>query len=221
MFEGFQIPDFKMDVGFAGPRAAHRARLAHADMHQLAASMQNHSEIPVTFDGQAPELAFSNQTPRLIVGERYVVPDAQGKEQHGTLTQAVVMDSGAMGIYSLDNGQSVIASTPLTEAELAAYKRHPDTFFGVDHKVSGSLKTPLNAFDFFMDGYRETPRQRLLELMANARDREQLAKLPREELLEIYAERCTYSFMQQANAGAVVSAVPQPPVPGPNVGGGE
>jgi hypothetical protein len=174
LFEGFQIPDFKIDVGFAGPRAAHRARLAHADMHQLAASMQRHSEIPVTFDGQAPELAFSNQVPRLIVGERYVVPDAQGKEQHGTLIQAVVMGCTATGIYALDNGQSVIASTPLTEAELAAYKRHPDTFFGVDHKASGSLKTPLDMFDFFMDGYRETPRQRLLELMANAPDHEQL-----------------------------------------------
>ena len=221
LFEGFQIPNFKMDVGFAGPRAAHHARLAHGDMHQLAASMQKHSEIPVTFDGQAPELAFANQTPRLIVGERYVVPDGQGKEQHGTLTQAVVMGSNAMGIYALDNGQSVIASTPLTEAELAAYKRHPDTFFGVDHKASGSLKTPLDAFDFFMDGYRETPRDRLLELMANAPDHKHLAKLSRQELLEIYAERCTYSFMQQAGSASVASAVPQPSMPDPNVVGGE
>jgi hypothetical protein len=94
-------------------------------MHQLAASMQKHSEIPVTFDGQAPELAFSNQIPRLIVGERYVVPNAQGKEQHGTLTQAVVMGSNAMGIYALDNGQSVIASTPLTEAELNSTTENP------------------------------------------------------------------------------------------------
>ena len=221
LFEGFQIPNFKMDVGFAGPRAAHHARLAHGDMHQLAASMQKHSEIPVTFDGQAPELAFANQTPRLIVGERYVVPDGQGKEQHGTLTQAVVMGSNAMGIYALDNVQSVIASTPLTEAELAAYKRHPDTFFGVDHKASGSLKTPLDAFDFFMDGYRETPRDRLLELMANAPDHKHLAKLSRQELLEIYAERCTYSFMQQAGSASVASAVPQPSMPDPNVVGGE
>jgi hypothetical protein len=87
--------------------------------------------------------------------------------------------------------------------------------------VSGSLKTPLDAFDFFMDGYRETPRQRLLELMANAPDHEQLVKLPREELLEIYAERCTYSFMQQASANAEISAVPQPAVADSNVGGGE
>jgi len=97
--------------GLAGadrPRAAHRARLAHADIHQLATSMQRHSEIPVTFDWQAPELAFSNLTPRLIVGERYVVPDGQGKEQHGTLMQAVVVGSNAMGIYTLDNGQSAV-----------------------------------------------------------------------------------------------------------------
>jgi hypothetical protein len=64
LFEGFQIADFKSDVGFPSLRAAHRARLAHADLHQLMASMRQHSEIPVTFDGQAPELAFGAQQPQ-------------------------------------------------------------------------------------------------------------------------------------------------------------
>src|ERR1022692_204537 len=57
LFEGFQIPDFKSGAAFPSLRAAHRARLAHADLHQLMSSMRKHSEIPVTFDGQAPELA--------------------------------------------------------------------------------------------------------------------------------------------------------------------
>ena len=109
-----------------------------------------------------------------------------------------------MGIYALDNGQSVIASTPLTEAEVAAHKRHPDTFFGIHQKVSGSAKTPLDWFDFFLDGYRETSRERLLELMAAAPDHEQLSQHSREDLLEIHAERCAFSVLQRvpAEAGA-------------------
>src|ERR1022692_3836917 len=156
LFEGFQIPDFKSGAAFPSLRAAHRAKLAHADLHQLMSSMRKHSEIPVTFDGQAPELAFAEQQPRLTVGEFYLVPDSEGDQQRGRLIQAVVLGTSAMGTYALDTGQSVIASTPLTEAEVAAYRRHPDTFFGVHHKVSGSAKTPLDLFDFFLDGYRET-----------------------------------------------------------------
>jgi hypothetical protein len=200
LFEGFQIPEFKMDKGFAGLRAAHHARLAHADIHALAASMQQHAEIPTTFDGEAPELAFGNQTPRLVVGEKYMVPDAEGKEREGTLMNAVVMGSSAMGVYALDNGLSVIATVPLSEAELAAYRRHPDTFFGVEIKVGKSLTSPLDMFDFFMEGYRETPRDRLLELMGNSVDIEYLKSLERTELLEIYAERCTYGAMQASTA---------------------
>ena len=100
--------------------------------------------------------AFAEQQPRLTVGEFYLVPDSEGDQQRGRLIQAVVLGTSAMGTYALDTGQSVIASTPLTEAEVAAYRRHPDTFFGVHHKVSGSAKTPLDLFDFFLDGYRET-----------------------------------------------------------------
>src|SRR5262249_4852466 len=99
---------------------------------------------------------------------------------------------------ALDNGQSIIVSTPLTEAEVAAYKRHPDTFFGVHHKVSGSAKIPLDWFDFFLDGYRETSRERLLELLAAAADHKELSQLPREDLPEIYAERCAFGVLQQA-----------------------
>jgi len=197
LFEGFQISDFKSGAAFPSLRAAHHARLAHADLHQLMESMQKHSEIPVTFDGEAPELAFAEQQPRLTVGEFYLVPDSEGKEQRGRLMQAVVLGSSAMGVYAFDNGVSVIASTPLTEAELGAYKRHPDTFFGVHHKVSGSAKTPLDMFYFFLDGYRETPRERLLEFMAAAPDYEELSRLSREDLLEVYAERCASSVTQQ------------------------
>jgi hypothetical protein len=123
MFEGFQISDFKMDAGFLGPRAAHRARLAHLDIHRIAESMQKHSEIPATFDGQTPELTVGKIRPRLIVGEKYTVPDAQGTPRPGILESAAVMGTTAMGIYTLDTGERVVAQCPLNEAELAAYHR--------------------------------------------------------------------------------------------------
>ncbi len=65
------------------------------------------------------------------------------------------------------------------------------------------MKSPLDMFDFFMEGYRETPRARLLELMSNSADIEYLRTLERTDLLEIYAERCTYGAMQASKPAVV------------------
>ncbi|MBZ0070807.1 MAG: SEC-C domain-containing protein [Gammaproteobacteria bacterium] len=200
MAEGFQIPGFKMDTAFASPRAAHQSRKEHADMHQLLESIKRHSEIPVTFDGTASELAFSGQANRLVIGEKYLVPDSKGVERPGKLTTATVSEEQSVAFlaHQLDNGESVIGTVRLSPEELAAYKRHPDTFFGIEIKAGRKAQTPLELFDFFMDGYRETPRERLLEFMANRPDFDELKKLSREELTEIYAEGCVYFAMQQS-----------------------
>jgi hypothetical protein len=202
MAEGFQIPDFKMDRAFSSPRVAHQSRKAHADMHQLLDSIQIHSEIPTTFDGTAPELAFSKQEPRLIVGETYLVRDSNGFERPGKLTTAtvVVEQSMAYVVHLLASGESIIGTVPLSPEELAAYRRHPETFFGVELPISKRSETPMELFDFFLEGYRDTPKERLLELMANHRDIGELMTLSKQDLNEIYAERCVYSALQISQA---------------------
>lgn len=199
MAEGFQIPNFKMDAAFPSARAAHQSRKEHADMHQLLDSIRMHSQIPATFDGTAPELAFSGQEPRLIIGETYLVPDADGIERPGKLTTATVVEeqSLAFAAYLLDNGQSVIGSVPLSPEEIAAYRRHPDTFFGVEIPAPRRAETLMELFDFFMGGYRDTPKERLLELMAAHPDIAELTALSKADLTEIYAERCAWSALQQ------------------------
>lgn len=198
--EGFQIPGFKFDTAFQSLRSAHRARMEHADMHQLVESMRVHSEIPTTFDGTPPELAFTRQSQRLIIGDTYLVPDSKGVERLGKLTSATVneRESKAYVTHYLENGEAVIGTVPLTPEELAAYRRHPDTFFGVEMRAPQKIETPLEVFDFIMDSHRDTPRERLLELMADNPDIEELKTMSKEELTEIYAERCTWSIIRQS-----------------------
>jgi hypothetical protein len=200
--EGFQITDFKKDRAFPGPRAAHQARKAHADLYQVLSSIRQHSEIPVTFDGSPPELAFSDQSSRLMIGNTYLVPDAQGVERPARLMSAVVNEpeSSVWGVFALEDGQQIIVKGPLAEDELAAYRRHPETFFGVEQHVGGKLKTTMDAVDFFLDGYAATPRERLLEFMANHTDVTWLATLSRDDLVELYAERCALSLPELAQA---------------------
>lgn len=198
--EGFQIQGFKLDTAFQGLRAAHRARKEHADMHQLLASLCIHSEIPTTFDGTPPELAFSEQPARLVIGETYLVPDVNGVERPGKLTSATVVETESMAylVHLMDTGESVIVTAPLTPEELAGYKRHPDTFFGIEMKVPRKAETPMDLFDFIVEGYRDTPRERLLEFMADHPDIEELKAMSKEDLTEVYAERCAYSVMRRS-----------------------
>lgn len=205
--EGFQIPDFKMDTAFPSIRAAYEARKAHTDMHQLLKSLREHSEIPSTFGGEAPELAFGENPHRLIIGEKYLVPDGRGGEMPGKLTTATVdvTKDVVYGAYLLEDGRSIIATNPLTEPELAAYKHYPDTFFGVPLKAPRKIETPLEIFDFIHESYRKTPRETLLKFLEGAPDIDQLREQTQEELAIVYAERCAYATLQQFPSPAVTS----------------
>ena len=53
------------------------------------------------------------------------------------------------GTYQVQDGRQFMCTTPITSAELTAYKRSPDTFFGIIKKVTGQLLEPLDCYDFF------------------------------------------------------------------------
>lgn len=195
--EGFKIADFT-GAGLSTIREALRARRKHADIIKLLSSIQEHYDIPSTFDGEFPEFAFQGEgTPRLLIGHKYVIPDANGNEVVGELVEADVSESQkiAYGIYKLADGQSVISTCPLTDAELSAYRRHPDTFFGVYAPTKKRAETPLELFDFFFDSFRNTPKERLLELLADHPEFERLKEESQEELALTYCEGVVYSIL--------------------------
>jgi SEC-C motif len=201
LVEGFKLPDFK----FGNPsdlRTALKSRAKHQEITTLMNSMATHSFPPSTFDGENPEFAFwdDKSQGRLIVGNKYLLPDGKGGEVVGELQHAVVMEKekSAFGIYRLPDGTQQMFSCPLTDLELAAYKQFPDTFFGVDkpHTREG-INDPLELYDSFFDCYKQTPKERLLELMNNYPDLQYLQTLPHEELASVYCERLVYATLQR------------------------
>ena len=182
--EGYKIPDFRLDSGFLSLRDALNARERHIEIFSLMKSLARHREIPSTFDGDSPDMAFSNGPVRLRVGHRYAIPDGKGGETIGELTHGVVMESkkAACGVYKLPDGEQVLVECPLTDEEMAAYHRHPETFFGVISSSKGEAKDLLELYDFIFSGYKATPRERLLDLMKGAIDHERLATLSQKEL---------------------------------------
>jgi hypothetical protein len=201
MADGFQIQDFKNDTPFPSLRAAIDARERHIEMHELLRAIRDHSEIPSTFDGEIPEFAFGEGAPRLLIGQRYLVKDEDGRERQGLLTTATVMEAELKAYcgLSFDDGTAVICSWELSEGEMAAWRRHPDTFFGTLEQRRTKAETPLELYDFFLSSYSKTPKERLLELMAGAPDISELHTLEQSVLASIYAERCTNSVLAKSS----------------------
>ncbi len=168
-------------------------------MHDLIQSMKDHAEIPSTFDGEIPEFAFGNGEARLLIGQRYLVTDPDGNESPGLLTTAMVNDNEQRAYCALSfaSGKAGTYTWPLSEAEMAAWRKHPDTFFGEVGQRSTRAEDPLDLYDFFHNSYRQTPKERLLEFMADAPDLEDLRELEQSHLVSIYAERCVCSIVAQ------------------------
>jgi hypothetical protein len=201
---GFHMADFGLDAGHTSYKAVLESRERHVEMFALMNSMRTHYEIPSTFDGEIPELAFGSdeQLPRLQFGRWYLVPLADGREVPGRLFDAVVIEpeKRAMGCYQLATGEYILAACPLSDAELAAYRRYPDTFFGQVRETTRRWNTLVELCDFFYESHKDTPREKALEWLAGAFDYERLKTLSQKDLAVILCERWALGAMNRDNA---------------------
>lgn len=201
--EGFQIPDFKEGVAFPTLRHAINAREAHTEMHGLMQSIRDHSEVPSTFDGELDVYSFEDAPVRVAVGSRYLFPDKNGENRIGLVTSATVSEDESVAHCAVTFGENEaggIYTYPLSKAELDAYRRHPDTFFGVPSQRKIRVESPLDLYDFFHESYRHTPKEKLLEFMNNWPDQAHLATLGQAELASLYAEGMAVSAWKQGTS---------------------
>lgn len=197
--DGFRIPDFGPDVRYNGYAEILSARERHSAIMALIDSIRTHYEIPATFDGEMPgTLVSTDGTPRLRIGQKYLVPDGNGKEASGRLISAAVLESEKKiyGSYALDDGRHIMATKPLIPEELEDYRRYPDTFFDALTPVAKRSKTFVDKCDFLFETYQHSSREKLLEFLANAVDIEHLRTLEQRDLAIIYCERVAWSMQE-------------------------
>jgi hypothetical protein len=141
-------------------------------------SARDHAFPPVTFDGEIAEYALGllDPTQRLIIGRRYQMDDGKDGKRLGVLTSATVAEneSNVYGALWFEDDTAEIFTWDMSEAELDVWRRHPDTFFGEPTQRSTNAQGPLELYEFFMNGYKNTPRGRLLELLQGSPDFTQL-----------------------------------------------
>ena len=199
--DGFKIPDFKLDQIFHSTHEMRVARDKHVAIHDLMHSMQVHDAIPTTFDGQPPELAFVKGEASLQIGQIYEIPDGDGQMVQAQLESASVLppEKRAFGIYRTQDNRRLVVTCPLTDAEMAAWARHPETFFGVLEPGAGrKMRDPLDLYDFTRRNYHGTPKEKLLQHLKDAPDIERLKALSQPELVTVYAERFADAMYRQS-----------------------
>ena len=193
---GFKIPDFGYGAFFTSYTEAFKAHKKYEALYDVQKVSVSY-EIPATFDGEIPEFAFGEAERRLNIGERLEVADGV----FVTVQSGIVVEQekkAYLGV-SYDNGEKHIMTTELSDTEISAYRAHPETFFGRVVKVSKHTKDPLELYTFFIENYKETSRDKLLNLMSGSPDIEELKNLSEDELRYTFAERLTHSAIRDKN----------------------
>ena len=165
---GMGIPDFNRTGAYRLSEIYRRDRL-HEDAFRLGDTLSG-LQLPTTFDGSLPATALLGQRSPVVIGERYCFEGAgpDGKDLVGKVTSAIV-DESAMSVVvavASDGGGSYILKEPITEAQLSDYKAHPDAYFGKVVRPQKMVKTPYELFQFLMDAYKDTPREKILSQLA-------------------------------------------------------
>jgi len=194
---GFKIDDFYNIYETATLRDAINSREKHKDIEHLIGCLKDYNNIPATFDGEIPLFVLDDKARenRLLIGDKYIVPDKNGNESIGELINATVLEheQQVFGIYKLENGKHILCKCPLSNEEFEVYKQFPDTFFGITLQTNKKIVNILDLYDFFYSTYKNSTREKLLEFMNIQPNDERFIKHSQQELASIYCEQLVYN----------------------------
>ena len=195
--EGFKIPDFKFDTKFRTLREMINSREKHSEIYDLLDSMTKHRMAPISFDGEFPEFDEVESKNRLLIGEKYILPE-NGRSIVAELIGAEVIkkDKAAICIFKTEEGKTVIYTCPLSDKEFEAFLDHSETFFGVA-KSPSEAKDPVDLYYWLMNSYKNIEKEKLIEYMRRAGISPIETSLSRNKLLEIYCERMAENILSQ------------------------
>lgn len=186
VLEGFNTKVYRFE--FSELWDVIQEREENPEIESLMRTAHEHSDIPSTFDGSMLEPR------RYEIGKTYTLPDGNT----GVLEDGMVLETEGRAFLTLrmPQGQHIIGKVALSAAELSIWRQSPETFFGVLKSHFPPAKSEIDLFDFFLRGYEQTPKERLLELLGQSVG-EDLQGLPQPELVKRYAYALTSAALQQ------------------------
>jgi hypothetical protein len=193
---GLGIPDFNRP-GYMRLSEIYRQKQKHIDAHHIGESFRNYTKFPTTFDGSLPSEAFGAVSSRVKIGESYLFQNVGDADMVGNVTYATVWESEKKAAISVTftDGTSSILTQPMTDAEFADYKAHPDAYFGKILPVGKTVENQYELFEFFVEANKGLSRATLLQRLGRPADFD-----PQVSDADLLAEYCE----------ALVAAVPDP-----------
>lgn len=189
MAHGLGMPDFGRP-GYYRFQDLYRQKQKHIDAHNILQAFKTYTQLPATFDGSLPSMSFGRDE-RLIIGESYDFVDVGDKGVVGTVTDVTISEETKTRMCAIqcEDGRSMLLEGKITDEELIEYKKHPDAYFGKIKRAPRKTNDPFELFEFFVDSYKNTPKEKLVEFMKEDPQIEDLKRLEREDLLLEVCER--------------------------------
>jgi hypothetical protein len=208
MAYGLNIPDFAK-AGRYQLRDLYHAKQKHMDAHRIIDVFRTYHELPPTFDGSLPSEGDGSSRPRLLVGETYFFEDIDGGVL-ATVTSAVVSEGDKEAIVAVHtrDDRALILRERMTEEQLADYRLHKDTYFGVQRPATQNTNDPFEFFEWMMQVYAETSKEQLCEFCKDAPDASRLRELSRDDLALELCERMTMSVINRSRQRASLKTHP-------------
>jgi hypothetical protein len=128
------------------------------------------TSFPTTFDGSLPSEKLGAE--RIQIGQTYFFENAGIGGVVGTVTAATVNETERqvyLGVTTTE-GKAIIVKGPMSEAAFDDYKAHPDAYFGKIQSAARNISDPFELFEWFMETYGKTPRDKILEWLGKAPD---------------------------------------------------
>lgn len=196
MAHGLGISDFAKPGDYTLTEL-YKRKEKYIDAHNIIESIREYPKIPTTFDGSLPSEAFGGKSQRVVIGETYFFEDIGSGGVVGTVTTAFVAESDKtihLAIRTEDEENHIITK-PMSDDEFTDYKNHPEAYFGILQQASRKAKDPYDLFEFFVDSYRNTPKEHMLELFKDASDIDSLRGMEHMDLVLECCERWVASAL--------------------------
>lgn len=199
---GLGMPEFNRP-GEMRLSEAYRRKQEHIDIYNICDSLERYLSFPRTFDGTLPsEQSETMESRRVQIGETYLFEGVGGPDGTiGTVTSATISENEKLAYIAITRaeGGSVILTQKMTDEAIADYKLHGDAYFGNPGRpMKRDIKSTYELFEWLMECYATTPRDRLLELVKGAPNIDELQQMSDDDLRANYCEMMAGAFEQQS-----------------------
>ena len=186
---GLGIPDFNRP-GFMRLSEIWRRKQKHIDMFNISAALLKYPHFPATFDGSLRSECLDGELARVMIGETYFFEGVGNAGLIGTVTAASVSESQCEVLIGVtdENGAGHILREPISPAQLADYRAHPDAYFGAVRAAPRNVKDRFELFEWLMEVHKGLSKEALFGRLSKNLSVDTLQNKSHSDLLADYCE---------------------------------